>query len=107
MANAAYADGHVGAIPIYLAAIADRRYACYSSSRDDAIFISGGSGDAQVELSGRRKMTTSGPSRMHMRVSGTVGAGQNINHVFTFSSATKMDAAFRQISAWADSRASR
>jgi len=112
VANAAYADGHAAPMPIFSVNVSDRGYACYALSRTDTVFISGGSGDVQVELSGRQRTnkTASGQPCMQLCVSGTAGSAnshKNIDRVFTFSSGTKINAAFRQIAAWADSQAAR
>jgi len=107
VANAAYADGHAAAVPILSVAISDRRYACYASHRADTVSISGGAGDVQAELSGSRRIDTeaSGQQRLQLCLSGTVGGGgvsYNVDRVFSFGTGTKLDAAFKQVVAWAD-----
>lgn len=112
VANAVYADGHVAAAPIFAVTMADRCYACCASNRADAVFISGGSGDVQVELSGHRKTETesSGQQRLQLCLSGRVsggGSSQDVDRIFTFGANTEIGAAFKQVTAWADSLAAR
>lgn len=107
VAHAAYADGHAAAVPVLSVTISDRGYVCYTSGRGDAVFVSGGSGDVRVELSGFRRQATepSGQQRLQLCLSGNVGAAgvsHNVDRVFTFGAGTELDAAFRQVVAWAD-----
>jgi prepilin-type processing-associated H-X9-DG protein len=108
VANAAYADGHVAAVPVLSIQVSDRGYACYASERTDTIFISGGSGEVQAELSGRHRIDAG--EGLRLCLSGTVSSGgvsNNVDHVFSFGAETKMDAALRQVVAWIDGLAAR
>jgi len=112
VANAAFADSHTAAVRMLCIRISDREYACCASERTDAVFISGGSGDVQAELSGRRRIetATSGQQRLLLSLSGTISGGgvtNRVDHMFTFGSETKMDAALRQVVAWIDGFAAR
>jgi prepilin-type processing-associated H-X9-DG protein len=111
VANAAFADGHSAAVPVFSIAAGDRKYACWASSKDGysgSVFVSGGSGDVQAELSGTCSVATgtTGQSETRLSLSGIVsgaGAHHNVDRVFAFGVDTKLDSEFRQVVAWVDS----
>lgn len=114
VANAAYADGHSGSVPVFSVAVGERAYACWaagSDSSDGTVFLSGGAEDVRIDLSGRRTRTTSGgQSETRFSLSGVVEGGgtlHNVDRVFVFGADIQLDAAFRQIAAWADGLATR
>lgn len=115
VANAAYADGHSASVPVFSVAVGGRTYACWaaaSDSSDGAVFLAGGAGDVRAELSGRRTRAAGalGQPETRFSISGTVEGGgtvHNVDRVFVFGADVQMDAAFRQITAWADDLAAR
>lgn len=110
VANAAYADGHSAALPVFTVAAGDRSYCCWTSGESGtsgSVFVSGGSGDVRAELSGR---LSAGPAETRLSLSGTVSGSeptQNVDRVFVFGSSTTLDSAFRQVVVWADGLAAR
>lgn len=112
VANAVFVDGHAASIPVISVLVSDRRYACLASDKTNTVFISGGSGDVQAELSGCRKMDigSDGQRRLQLYLSGIVSGGgvsNKVDRIFSFSAETDMNAAFEQVVAWVDSFAAR
>ncbi|MEI6914841.1 MAG: type II secretion system protein [Armatimonadota bacterium] len=115
VANAAFADGHCASVPVFTASASDRRYSCWATSKDGnsgSVFISGGSGVVQVELSGTRNSSAESAGQIETRLSlsGTVIGGGSVHivdRVFVLGADTRLDAAFRQVIAWADGLVSR
>lgn len=116
VANAAFADGHSAAVSVYTFSVADHEYACVASGRREGsgtVSVVGGSGDVEAQLSGTRRVAASGDleqPEMRLSLSGLVSGGgidYEVDKVFVFSNDTTLDAAFRQVVAWADSLVAR